>query len=254
MDGSPKIVRACSSTDRRTVSVMLACYVRVSSHSQNTVSQRREIERWLAGQGRRTQAVRWFEDQETGKTLDRPALDELRRAIFAGTVKTVVVWKLDRLSRRQKDGINMLADWCDRGVRVVSVTQQLDLSGPVGRIVAGVLFGVAEMELENVRERQAAGIAAAKARGVYRSHGRKRGSTKADPRRARELRAKGLKPEEIAKALGVGRSAVYEYLKEDASRSIEEGSSAELPPVDRLVSSSARRKTKQSAASRGVAA
>ena len=42
----------------------------------------------------------------------------------------VVVWKLDRLSRRQRDGVNLLADWCERGVRVVAVTQQIDLSGP----------------------------------------------------------------------------------------------------------------------------
>ncbi len=207
---------------------MLACYICVSSHSQSTESQRREIERWIVGQSRDPKEVKWYEDKETGKTLDRPALEELQRAVFNGEVKTVVVWKLDRLSRRQRDGINLLADWCDRGVRVVSVTQQLDLSGPVGRIVAGILFGVAEMELENVRERQAAGIAAAKARGVYERHGRKRGATKAAPARARELRAKGLKPEEIAKALGVGRSSVYEYLKEDTSQSYDNGEGDEV--------------------------
>jgi hypothetical protein len=44
----------------------------------------------------------------------------------------LVVWKLDRLLRRQRDGINLLADWCERDVRVVVVTQQIDLSGPGG--------------------------------------------------------------------------------------------------------------------------
>lgn len=62
-------------------------------------------------------------------------------------VKTAVVWKLDRISRRQRDGINVLADWCERDVRVVSVTQQIDLSGAVGRMVASVMFGLAEIEL-----------------------------------------------------------------------------------------------------------
>jgi DNA invertase Pin-like site-specific DNA recombinase len=51
-------------------------------------------------------------------------------------------------------------------VRIVSVTQQLDLSGITGQMVAAVLFGVAEMELQNNKERQAAGIALAKQRGV----------------------------------------------------------------------------------------
>ena len=198
---------------------MIACYLRVSSHSQHTGSQKADVERWLLGQGHDPQHVRWFEDKETGATLDRPAFEELKAAIFHGEVKTVAVWKLDRLSRRQRDGINILADWCEAGVRVVSVTQQLDLSGPIGRTVAGVLFGIAEIELEHSKERQAAGIAAAKARGVYSKHGRKRGSTKAEPRRAHELRSRGLKPPEIANALGVSRSVVYEYLK--ASR--EEG-------------------------------
>ena len=135
--------------------------------------------------------------------LKRPAFDRLQKAIFAGTVTTVVVWKLDRISRGQRDGVNLLADWCERGVRVVAVTQQIDLSGPVGRMVASVLFGLAEIETEYCRERQAAGIVAAKQRGVYR--GRDQGSTKAPPSRARELRGRGLTVQEIATALGISR-------------------------------------------------
>ena len=191
----------------------IACYVRVSSYRQNLESQKREIGRWLKGQGIEDSQVRWFEDFETGQTLDRPGFTELEAAIFHGEVKTVVIWKLDRLSRNQRDGMNTLADWCQRGVRIVSVTQQLDLNGAIGRIVAAVLFGVAEMELEHTRARQAAGIAAAKARGTYRNHGRQVGKTKADPRRAVELRRQGLKASEIAQALGVSRSVVYEYFK-----------------------------------------
>src|SRR5712692_10746086 len=114
---------------------------------------------------------------------------------------TVVVWKLDRLARRQQDGINLLADWCAHNVRVVAVTQQIDLSGPVGRMVASVLFGLAEIEWEYRRERQAAGIAVAKARGVY--HGRQKGTTKAQPQRAVTLRQWGLTMLEIATASGV---------------------------------------------------
>jgi DNA invertase Pin-like site-specific DNA recombinase len=77
----------------------------------------------------------------------------------------VVVWKLDRISRRQRAGVNLLAEWCERGVRVVVITQQLDFSGAVGRLVASVLFGLAEIEHEYRQERQAAGIAVAKRKG-----------------------------------------------------------------------------------------
>ena len=127
-----------------------------------------------------------------------------------GQIDTVVVWKLDRISRRQHEGISLLADWCERGIRVVVVTQQIDLSGAVGRMVASVLFGLAEIELEYRRERQTAGIAVAKDRGVY--CGRKKGTTKAKPTRARELRDQGLTVLEIANALAVSDRTVFRYL------------------------------------------
>lgn len=154
--------------------------------------------------------MHWFEDKETGKTLKRPAFDCLQKAIFDGKVKTVVVWKLDRISRRQHDGINLLADWCERGVRVVVVTQQIDLNGAVGRMMASVLFGLAEIELEYRRERQAAGIRVAKTNGVYQ--GRQKGTTKALPDRAKELRKQGLQILEISNALGVNARTVFRYL------------------------------------------
>jgi DNA invertase Pin-like site-specific DNA recombinase len=65
--------------------------------------------------------LEWFEDKETGRDLKRPAFDRRQRAVLAGRFKTVVVWKLDQISRCQRDGVNLLADWCDREVRVVAV-------------------------------------------------------------------------------------------------------------------------------------
>lgn len=142
--------------------------------------------------------------------MKRPAFEQLQGAIFEGRVKTVVVWKLDRISRRLRDGITTLADWCDRGVRVVSVTQQIDLSGAVGSMLASIIFGLAEIEMEYRRERQAAGINAAKARGVYK--GRQKGTTKAKPQRAKELRDRGLTVIDIANALSTSERTVFRYL------------------------------------------
>jgi DNA invertase Pin-like site-specific DNA recombinase len=190
--------------------IVIACYCRVSSARQKTDSQKAEIGLWVTGNGIDPSSVEWFEDKETGRTLKRPAFDRLQKAVFTGTIKTVVVWKLDRISRRQRDGVNLLADWCERGIRVVVVTQQIDLSGAVGRMVASVLFGLAEIESEYRRERQAAGIAVAKKQEVYR--GRQPGTTKAPPRRAKELRNRGLTVQEIATALGVSRRTASRYL------------------------------------------
>lgn len=186
-----------------------AVYIRVSTASQKEASQRAEIERWLASQG--LSGAVWYVDKKSGDNLRRPAFDRLQTAVFAGDVRMVVVYKLDRISRSLVDGINTLVDWCQRGIRVVSVTQQLDFNGAAGQLIASVLFAVAEMEQEMRRERQAAGIAAAKKRGVYL--GREPGTTKAKPERALQLRKKGLKDKEIAQAMGVSLRTVQRYLR-----------------------------------------
>lgn len=188
----------------------IAAYCRVSTVRQKTDSQIAEIGKWLNANGYDEDQIQWFIDKETGKTLHRTQFNRLQTAIFAGEIRTVVVWKLDRISRRLRDGINLLADWCDRGVRVVSITQAIDLSGAVGRMIAAVMLGLAEIELEFRAERQAAGIEVAKKKGVYK--GRQKGTTKAKPQRAAELRAKGLKLDEIAQALGTSRRTVQRYL------------------------------------------
>jgi DNA invertase Pin-like site-specific DNA recombinase len=152
-----------------------------------------------------------YSDKETGATLRRPQFEKLQRDIFNGKISTVVVWKLDRLSRNLRDGINTLADWADRGLKVVSITQQLEFNGTLGKMLATLLFGLAEMDLSNIRERQRAGIDAAKKRGVYK--GRKPGSVKADAARAQALRDKGNTASEIASALGISERTAFRYLK-----------------------------------------
>jgi DNA invertase Pin-like site-specific DNA recombinase len=189
---------------------MFAVYIRVSSVGQNLAGQRAEIERWLKGNGVDESQVQWFVDATSGKDLDRLGFEKLQAAVFAGDIHTVIVWKIDRLSRNLRDGINTIVDWIERGVRLVSVTQGFDFSGAVGRMVAALLLSVGEMEREHIAERQAAGIREAKRRGVYQ--GRQLGSTKAKPARAAELRAKGLTVSEIAASLGVSMRTAKRYL------------------------------------------
>ncbi len=144
------------------------------------------------------------------RNLQRPEFDRLQKDIFAGQVNTVIVWKLDRLSRRLRDGVNVLADWCERGLKIIVLTQQIELNGAVGRMIAAVMLGLAEIELEYRQERQAAGIEVAKRKGVYM--GRKRGTTKGKPNRVRELACKGLRAKEIAQAIGTSVRTVQRYL------------------------------------------
>jgi DNA invertase Pin-like site-specific DNA recombinase len=191
----------------------VAAYIRVSTVGQNEAGQRAAIQHWLSGNGVKPARVRWFVDKgKSGDNLKRPAFDALQVAVFAGQIETIVVWRLDRVSRKLLDGINTLCRWCEKGLRVVSVTQLIDFNGTVGQIIASVLLGVGQMEQEARRERQAAGIAEAKKAGKYR--GRTPGTTKARPERAVKLREKGLSAVEIAKSLGVSRNTVFVYLRE----------------------------------------
>ncbi len=188
-----------------------ACYIRVSTVGQNEAGQRREVQRWLTGNGIDPARVRWYVDKESGDKLARPAFERLQADVFRGEIGAIVVWKLDRLSRKLRDGINVLCDWCERGLRVVAVTQLIDFNGTIGKMLAAVLLGVAEMEQETRRERQKVGIEVAKERGVYR--GRQPGTTKGKPHRARKLVEQGLTHQEVATALGISRRTVIRYLQ-----------------------------------------
>jgi len=77
-------------------------------------------------------------------------------------------------------------------------------------MVASVMFGLAEIELEYRKEGQAVGIRVAWKQAVYA--GRRRGTTKGKPERARALKHQGLMVTEIAKAMAVSKRTVFRYL------------------------------------------
>lgn len=186
----------------------VAAYVRVSTFGQNQESQVKELETYCAAHGMKPV---FFIDKATGTNLQRPAFEKLEAAIFDGQFDTVVIYKIDRLSRSLLDGITVLSSWLNKGIRLVSTSQRFDFNGAVGKMMASLLLSVAEMENETRRERQAIGIENAKAKGVYK--GRALGATKANPAKAAKLRAEGKKLTEIAAIMNVGISSVQRYLK-----------------------------------------
>lgn len=188
----------------------VAVYLRVSTLDQEKglASQEKAIASYLAGHG--FSEVVWYRDRLSGKDTRRPAFQRLQKDIFAGRIRTVVCWKLDRLSRSMRDGINVLADWLEKGIRVVAVSQQFDFSGSVGQLVAGLLFAVAQMERENLRENTKRGMAAAKARGVRLGKRPKLFAKDIVP-----LLEQGQSIASVAKAMGVSRQAIYDALSRE---------------------------------------
>ncbi|MFH1918495.1 MAG: recombinase family protein [Planctomycetota bacterium] len=101
--------RQTTSSEACPMARSIAAYVRVSSKGQKTDSQEAELRKWLRANGYDLRQVEWYIDKEMGKTLRRPEFDRLQRDIFDGKIRTVISWKLDRLSRRLRDGVNLLA-------------------------------------------------------------------------------------------------------------------------------------------------
>ncbi|OQA02272.1 MAG: DNA-invertase hin [Planctomycetes bacterium ADurb.Bin412] len=184
-----------------------AAYIRVSTYDQENgiKSQEKAVRDYIRNHG--IQNVKWYHDRVSGATTERPALRTLQKDIFLGKVDTVVCWKLDRLSRSMKDGINVLTEWCDKGIHIVAVSQQIDFNGTVGRLIASVLLAVAEMERQNISENVKRGMAAAKERGVKLG---KRPSLFAKD--VVPLQATGMTITQIAEKLGKSRQAIYDAL------------------------------------------
>ncbi len=188
-----------------------AIYLRVSTLDQakGIESQERAIREYLAGHGI-TDAV-WYRDVLSAEDLRRPAFERLQRDVFNGKVKTIVVWKLDRISRTMRDGINVLHDWLDKDIRVVAIQQMFDFGGVTGKLIAAVLFAIAEFERESLRENTKRGIANAKAKGVE-FKGRRPTLFAKD---IVPLIQQGKSVSEVAEHLGHSRPAVYAALKRE---------------------------------------
>jgi DNA invertase Pin-like site-specific DNA recombinase len=195
-------------------------YVRVSSKSQSEASQLPDLRRWAAAQAGGA-AVGWARDSFTGKTLARPGWQKVWEGVLAGRVRRVVVWRLDRLGRTTPQLSALFEELTRRGVTLVSLREGFDLSTPGGRLFANLLASVAQYETEVRSERQLAGIAAAKQRGV--KFGRPKGEggrpgkrLKVTPEQetaVRRLKAEGTKVAAIARATGLSRPTVYSVLK-----------------------------------------
>lgn len=190
-----------------------AIYVRVSSKTQETASQLPDLQRWEQGQDGE---VRWYEDKATGTSMDRPGWCKVEDAIRSGRVSQVVVWRLDRLGRTASGLTALFEQLQQRRVNLVSLKDGIDLSTPAGRMMAGVLASVAQYETEVRRERQAAGIAAAKANGK-RWGGSKPGErSKVTPTQRKiilRMKAEGESVLAIAAAVHLSRPTIYDVLK-----------------------------------------
>ena len=92
----------------------------------------------------------------SGRTMDRPGLQSMIQAIGRKEVNAVVIYKLDRLSRKQRDTMTIIEDVLLKNeIALVSINETLDTSTPWGRAMIGILSSFNQMESENIQMRTA---------------------------------------------------------------------------------------------------
>lgn len=178
-------------------------YVRLSTVEQNTARQ-------LVG----FTLDRVFEEKVSAKNIgNRPVLREMLGFIRDGD--DLYVHSMDRLGRNLKDLFTLVTAITDKGVTLHFVKENLTFEAktkatPFNKLLLDLLGSVAEFERELILERQREGIAQAKARGAYK--GRKPIAPE-KIEKAKELLAQGMTRTEAAKTVGMGRTTLFLYLK-----------------------------------------
>ena len=150
-------------------------YVRVSTEAQardgvSLEAQRARIAAYAEAKGLDLRDI-LVDEGYSGKTLDRPAMQALLSECRARAVQHVIVWRLDRLTRRTRHLLRLVEDvFLTKGVELHSVSESLDTSTPHGRFVLTLFGGLAEMERELIGERTRSALAFKRDQGEATSH------------------------------------------------------------------------------------
>jgi len=180
-------------------------YARVSSKDQNLDRQTAAL--------KKEEVFRIFTDTVSGSSTQRPGLDGALNYVRAGD--QLIVVSMDRLARSLIDLHRLVDELTERGVSVKFLKEGQVYSkdsSPVAKLMLGLLGSVAEFERAIIRERQAEGIAKAKARGVYK--GRAKVLNEEQIMQARTWVSEGIPKAEVARRLDIGRTTLYKYLNQ----------------------------------------
>jgi len=196
---------------------MVAGYLRVSSRSQDVATQRSTILRRAAIDDVPAEAIAWYEEQRSARTLDRVALRNLRVDIRAGKIATLYTFRIDRLARTGiRDVLELVDEARLAGCRIWSTSEGIEVTGKAYELIVSALAWAAELELEAHAERR--GEARARMEEEGRSWGRPRKLSAVDEDRMLELQRSGLSVRVIAARVGVPRATVFDCLERARAR------------------------------------
>ncbi|MGX9455786.1 recombinase family protein [Photobacterium damselae subsp. damselae] len=148
-----------------------------------------------------------FQEKESGAKAERPQLVTMLDYVRDGD--TITVTKLCRLARNMKHLLEIVEYLDQKGVSLVVLNLGIDTKSPTGRLMITMIGAVASFERQLLIERQAEGIAIAKAKGKYK--GRKP-IPEAKQEQARALLSQGISKLQVAKELEISLSSVYRFV------------------------------------------
>ncbi|MBM6722328.1 recombinase family protein [Pseudoflavonifractor phocaeensis] len=180
-------------------------YVRISTKEQNTARQDVLMEK--------LGVKRVYTDKLSGKDSQRPELQKMMDFVREGDI--VVVESFSRFARNTRDLLDLTAALEEKGVRFVSQKEAIDTDGPAGKLMLTIFGALAQFERETILERQAEGIAIAKAEGRMTGRPRKAVDTFEDV--YLDYKNGKISAAQGAKKLGIARSTWYRKVKELAA-------------------------------------
>ncbi|MBQ9636099.1 MAG: recombinase family protein [Acidaminococcaceae bacterium] len=183
---------------------MRVAYIRVSSVDQNLDRQRLELDE--------NKIEKWFEEKASGKDTERPELKRMLEFLREGD--TLYISDFSRLARSVVDLLKICDELNRKNVKLVSMKEKIDTNTNEGRLMLTVIGAIAEFERAIIRERQAEGIAIAKAKGRYA--GRKPMKINQDffDECYRLWKNRKMTLVDLAKRLNVSRSTAYRLIKQ----------------------------------------
>jgi DNA invertase Pin-like site-specific DNA recombinase len=180
-------------------------YVRVSTNEQKTIRQEELL--------RAMDIEKIYIDKASGRSMDRPELERMMDFVREGD--TVIVESISRFARSARDLLDLIGQLSLKDVCFVSKKESIDTQTPTGKFMLTVFAAVAELERENILQRQHEGIAIAKAQGKYK--GRKAREYPGFEKLLGKVRRGETTAAAAMKALGMSKTTWYRKVRESCS-------------------------------------
>ena len=188
---------------------MLVSYVRCSDEAQNEARQLEALKKF--------NIEKWYIEKVSGKDTKREQLQLMLDFVREGDV--IYVHDFSRLSRSVQDLLNIIETLDKKGVRLVSLKENLDTHTPHGKLMLTIIAAINEFERTNLLERQREGIAIAKREGKYK------GRKPLELNRFDEIyglwKSGEITAVSASKELGISRYTIYNKVKQKESISNE---------------------------------